>query len=195
MESDTAPRIKVIGVGDGGNHALDYIAAEELSGLALYAVNTHQQSTRPLNVIHVMIGKETTRGLGTGGSVEYGKRAALENEEELAQIMDGADRVFILAALGGGTGTGAGPIVAKLARASGAATFGIVSTPFTFEGSQRRQIAQSGLTAIESRVDSLITVEADRLIPLTRYRKAPILDEAFSLIARTMAWHVLSRLI
>jgi cell division protein FtsZ len=195
MDMETPPRIKVIGVGDGGNHALDYIAAEELSGLALFAVNTHQQSTRPLNVMHVMIGKETTRGLGAGGSMEYGKRAALENEEDLSQIMDGADRVFIIAALGGGTGSGAAPIVAKLARASGAATIGVVSTPFTFEGSQRRQIAQSGLTAIETRVDDLITVEADRLIPLTRYRKAPILDEAFSLIARTMAWHVLSRLV
>lgn len=195
MDVETPPRIKVIGVGDGGNHALDYIASEELSGLALYAVNTHQQSTRPLNVMHVLIGRETTRGLGAGGSMEYGKRAALENEEDLSRMMDGAARVFIIAALGGGTGSGAGSIIAKVAREAGAATIAVVSTPFTFEGSQRRQIAQAGLSAIENRVDELIVVDADRLIPLTRYRKAPILDEAFSLIARTIAWHVLSRLV
>lgn len=195
MDLETPARIRVMGVGDGGNRALDYIAAEDLSGITLTAINTHQQNTRPLNVNHVMIGLETTRGLGAGGSTEYGKRAALESENSLRQLMEGADRVFILAALGGGTGSGASPIITRLAREAGAATIAVVSQPFTFEGSQRRQIAHVGLTALENRVDELIVVEADRLIPLTRSRRAPVLDEAFSLVARCMAWHVLSRLI
>ncbi|MGA2873245.1 MAG: cell division protein FtsZ [Candidatus Dormibacteria bacterium] len=169
-------RIKVIGVGGGGSNAVNRMIRAKLRGVDFIAVNTDRQAldtSEAPSKIH--IGRKVTRGLGCGGDPEVGEMAAEESREELSSALHDADMVFVTAGLGGGTGTGAAPIIAELARSSGALTIGVVTKPFTFEGRKRMDTAERGMEALSGRVDTLITIPNDRLIAVTD-RKTTMLD-------------------
>ena len=173
-------RIKVIGVGGGGGNAVNRMIAAGVEGVEFVAVNTDGQAlVNHLAPMTVRIGDKLTKGLGAGGRPEVGERAAEETVEELADTVRGADMVFITAGMGGGTGTGASPIVAKLARETGALTVGVVTKPFDFEGAKRRRVADEGVAALKEHVDALITIPNQRLIQLVD-PKTPF-SEAFRL--------------
>lgn len=163
--------IKVVGVGGGGCNALTRMLATRQQHVEFIAVNTDLQalaaSAAPLTI---RIGDKLTRGLGAGGDRALGRRAAEESRDELGEALDGADMVFITAGLGGGTGTGAAPVIAQLARERGALAVGVVTTPFSFEGHYRRDAAEAGVRALKEQVDALITVPNDRLLHLTDKR-------------------------
>ena len=143
-------RIKVVGVGGGGCNAVDRMIDEGLQGVEFVAVNTDAQALMLSKAAtRVRIGEKLTRGLGSGGNPEMGRKAAEESAEELYEVLKGADMVFITAGMGGGTGTGAAPIVAQIAKEVGALTIGVVTRPFTFEGSRRIQSAEAGITKLK----------------------------------------------
>jgi cell division protein FtsZ len=170
--------IKVVGVGGGGCNAVDRMIKEGLSGVEFIAINTDAQALQLSNApIRVRIGEKLTRGLGSGGNPEQGRKAAEESGEELFQVLKGADMVFITAGMGGGTGTGACPIVAQVAKESGALTIGVVTRPFTFEGSRRIQSAESGIAKLKEQADTLIVIPNDRLLQIVDKRSN--LQEAF----------------
>src|SRR5512136_1419007 len=154
---ETFARIKVVGVGGGGSNAVNRMIDEGMAGVEFIAVNTDAQALLLSNAPkRVRIGDKATRGLGAGGNPELGQKAAEESGEDLYDIVRGADMVFIAAGLGGGTGTGAAPIVAKAARDNGALTIGVVTRPFTFEGARRQQNAEAGMNKLKEQVDTLI---------------------------------------
>ena len=158
-------RIKVIGVGGGGGNAVNRMIAAQVSGIEFWSINTDAQALTHTSAQKCLqIGQKLTRGLGAGGNPAIGQKAAEECRDELAAALDGADLVFITAGMGGGTGTGAAPIVAELAKEAGALTVGIVTRPFMFEGRRRASQAKQGLEALKSRVDTLITIPNDRLL-------------------------------
>ena len=170
--------IKVVGVGGGGCNAVDRMIKEGLSGVEFIAINTDAQALQLSNApIRVRIGEKLTRGLGSGGNPEQGRKAAEESGEELYQVLKGADMVFITSGMGGGTGTGACPIVAQVAKESGALTIGVVTRPFTFEGSRRIQSAESGIAKLKEQADTLIVIPNDRLLQIVDKRSN--LQEAF----------------
>lgn len=180
-ELETFAKIKVVGVGGGGNSAIGRMAESELRGIEFIAVNSDAQALHMCNVdkkIH--IGKELSRGLGAGMNPEVGRQAAEEDEEELRAALEGADMVFITCGLGGGTGTGASPKIAEIARDLGALTLGVVTKPFSFEGSQRREIANKGHIELEEKVDSLITIPNDKLLQIID-KKTSLVD-AFAVV-------------
>lgn len=176
--NNTSAKIKVIGVGGAGGNAVRRMIEAALTGIEFYAVNTDSQA---LNSCHgaelVQIGVQTTKGLGAGADPEVGKRAAEEDRERLQDIVDSAHMVFVAAGMGGGTGTGAAPIVASLAKEKGALTIGVVTRPFDFEGRHRAEKAEIGLKELRDSADSVIVVPNQRLID-TFDRKLPI-PEAF----------------
>ncbi len=173
-------RIKVIGVGGGGTNAVDRMIAAGVQGVEFIAVNTDAQHlNRCLAPIRVRIGDKLTRGLGSGGNPEIGRKAAEESIEELREVVKGADMVFITAGMGGGTGTGASPVVARLAKEEGALTIGVVTRPFRFEGLRRAQVAEEGILALKGEVDTLIVIPNDRLLEITDRRVS--LQDAFRL--------------
>ncbi len=173
-------RIKVIGVGGGGSNAVNRMIDEGMAGVEFMAVNTDAQALLLSNAPkRVRIGEKSTRGLGAGGNPEVGQKAAEESAEELYEMMRGADMVFIAAGLGGGTGTGAAPIVAKAARDNGALTIGVVTRPFTFEGSRRQQNAEAGMNKLKEQVDTLIVIPNDRLLQMVDKRVS--LQDSFRL--------------
>jgi cell division protein FtsZ len=163
--------IKVVGIGGAGNNTIDRMIETGVQGIDFIAVNTDVQALdRSTARKRVQIGDRLTRGLGTGGDPRLGERAAETAADALAEAMAGADMVFLTAGLGGGTGTGAAPIVAELAQQSGALTVGIVTLPFSFEGTRRRNLAFAGLDRLKPLLDSVIVVSNDRLLqvaPLT----------------------------
>jgi len=164
-EIETYARIKVIGVGGGGGKAVSRMIDHKINGVDFLAINTDAQDlhyTKSKNKIH--IGKNLTRGLGAGMNPEVGKQAAEENRDEIHEALKGADMVFLTCGLGGGTGSGASPIVAEVSRDSGALTIGVVTKPFTFEGAQRSRIAEEAWAMLKERVDALITINNDRLL-------------------------------
>lgn len=165
MELDQFANIKVIGVGGGGNNAVNRMITAGLKGVEFIAVNTDAQA---LYLSHasqkIQIGAKLTKGLGAGANPEIGQKAAEENREELLQILKGADMVFVTAGMGGGTGTGAAPIVAEVAKEIGALTVGVVTKPFTFEGRKRLTQAELGINNLKDKVDTLITIPNDRLL-------------------------------
>ncbi len=180
-ELETFAKIKVVGVGGGGNSAIGRMAESELRGIEFIAVNSDAQALHMCNVdkkIH--IGKELSRGLGAGMNPEVGRQAAEEDEDELRAALEGADMVFITCGLGGGTGTGASPKIAEIARDLGALTLGVVTKPFSFEGSQRREIANKGHIELEEKVDSLITIPNDKLLQIID-KKTSLVD-AFAVV-------------
>ena len=149
-------QIKVVGVGGGGNNAVNRMINEGLGGVDFIAVNTDNQALMMSQAkTRVHIGEKLTRGLGAGGNPEIGRKAAEESQEELYEVLRGADMVFIACGMGGGTGTGASPIIAQIAKELGALTIGVVTRPFTFEGSRRGQFANAGIENLKSQVDTI----------------------------------------
>ncbi|MBT9259356.1 MAG: cell division protein FtsZ [Clostridiales bacterium] len=172
--------IKVVGVGGGGTNAVNRMIRAGLRGVEFIAINTDAQALALSEAAtKIQIGKELTRGLGAGANPEIGARAAEESQEEIAQALKGADMVFITAGMGGGTGTGASPIIARLAKSSGALTVGVVTKPFTFEGRRRMQQALEGIAHLKENVDTLITIPNDRLLQIAERRTTMV--EAFRL--------------
>ena len=173
-------QIRVIGVGGGGSNAVNRMIQANMVGIEFIAVNTDAQALLLTDAPHhIRIGDKLTRGLGAGGNPSIGAKAAEENAEELYEVLKGSDMVFITAGMGGGTGTGASPIVAQIAREAGALTVGVVTKPFTFEGNKRRLAAEEGIANLKQHVDTLITVPNDRLLQVAD-KKMP-LSEAFRL--------------
>lgn len=180
-EVETFAKIKVIGVGGSGGSAINRMIATKIRGVEFVAVNTDAQAlhhNEAPNKIH--IGKNTTRGLGAGMDPELGKTAAEEEQEELEEMVHDADMVFITCGLGGGTGTGASPIIADMAKKAGALTVAVVTKPFTFEGAQRRYIADQGMQDLADRVDTIITIPNDRLLQIID-KKTSLID-AFAVV-------------
>ena len=179
MNNNTAPvRIRVLGVGGAGGNAVARIASRNPLGLELLALNTDVQALGRMPSINTFaIGPTTTGGMGSGGDPAIGRKSIRESIEQVGQLVKDADLVFIAAGMGGGTGTGAAPMVADLARKSGALTVGVVTRPFTFEGTRRSELSEQGLSALSQKVDTIITVDNDRL--LSSLDGEPSLDEAF----------------
>lgn len=158
-------KIKVIGVGGGGGNAVNRMIASEVAGVEFWAVNTDAQSLLQSAAIkRFQMGQKLTKGLGAGGNPAIGQKAAEESRDEIAQAIEGADLVFITAGMGGGTGTGAAPIIAEVAKEAGALTVGVVTKPFTFEGKRRIHQAEEGIASLQSRVDTLIVIPNDKLL-------------------------------
>ncbi|TFH36470.1 MAG: cell division protein FtsZ [Anaerolineales bacterium] len=169
-------RIKVVGVGGGGSNAVNRMIEEGLSGIEFVAVNTDAQALLLSDApIRVRIGDKLTRGLGAGGNPEMGQKAAEESAEDLYEVLKGSDMVFIAAGIGGGTGTGAAPIIAQIAKEIGALTIGVVTRPFTFEGAKRAKSAEAGIDCLKEHVDTLIVIPNDRLLQIAD-KKASLHD-------------------
>ena len=163
-DSENFALIRVIGVGGGGSNAVNRMIRAELMGVEFIACNTDAQALLQSDAPHkIRIGDKLTRGLGAGGDSSVGKRAAEEDVEKIAEALAGSDMVFITAGLGGGTGSGAAPIVAQVARDAGALTVGVVTKPFAFEGARRRMNAEKAAEELREQVDTLITIPNDRL--------------------------------
>jgi cell division protein FtsZ len=173
---ETFAKIIVVGVGGSGGSAVSRMIERGLKGVEFIAVNTDAQALQHNPAKKKMhIGKSTTRGLGAGMDPNVGAKAAEETQEELLQLMKGADMVFVTCGLGGGTGSGAGPMIAGMAREAGALTVGVVTKPFAFEGEQRRQIAEGALNDMTDKVDTIITIPNDRLLQIID-KKTSLLD-------------------
>ena len=173
---DSLARIKVIGVGGGGSNAVDRMIQSNIAGLEFITVNTDAQALmRSLAPTRIRLGDKATKGLGSGGDPSLGEKAADENSEEVADALREADMVFIAAGLGGGTGTGAAPIIADIAADIGALTVAVVTRPFEFEGANRARIADEGVEELTSRVDTLITIPNDKILEIAD-QKMPITD-------------------
>ncbi len=173
--------IKVIGVGGGGSNAINRMIAAKVEGVDFIAVNTDAQALYHSQAPHrINIGKATTRGLGAGSDPGVGKKAAEESSEELKSALEGADMVFITCGMGGGTGTGAAPVIADIARELGILTVAVVTKPFAFEGARRSQVALQGMEDLKSKVDTLITIPNDRILSIID-KKTPLMD-AFTVV-------------
>jgi cell division protein FtsZ len=161
-------QIKVVGAGGGGSNAVDRMIEMGVQGVEFITVNTDAQALiHSLAPIRIQIGDKLTKGLGSGGNPVMGQKAAEESTEELYDVLKGADMVFITAGMGGGTGTGASPVIAQIAREIGALTVGVVTRPFTFEGAHRRKVAEQGIEQFKPTVDTLIVIPNDRLLQIT----------------------------
>lgn len=173
-------QIRVIGVGGGGSNAVNRMIQSNMTGIEFIAINTDAQALLLTDAPHrIRIGDKLTRGLGAGGNPSVGMKAAEENAEDIYEALKGSDMVFITAGMGGGTGTGASPVVAQIAREVGALTVGVVTRPFTFEGKRRSLSAEEGINNLKQHVDTLITVPNDRLLQVADKRTP--LAEAFRL--------------
>jgi cell division protein FtsZ len=171
LNSEAVARIKVVGVGGGGSNAVNRMIEEGLGGVEFISINTDAQALLLSNAPRrIRIGDKLTRGLGAGGNPEKGQKAAEESQEELYECLRGSDMVFITAGMGGGTGTGAAPIVAQIAKELGALTIGVVTRPFTFEGAKRTNAAESGISKLKEFVDTLIVIPNDRLLQIVDKR-------------------------
>jgi len=180
-EMNPVASIKVIGVGGGGNNAVNRMIKANLRGIEFIAVNTDAQALYHSEApIKINIGKATTRGLGAGSNPDVGRQAAEENAEEIRQALEGADMVFITCGMGGGTGTGGAPVIAEIAKDMGILTVAVVTRPFSFEGHRRRQQADDGLENLKSKVDTLITIPNDKILSIID-KKTPI-TEAFTVV-------------
>lgn len=176
---ETFARIKVVGIGGGGNKAIQRMMASKIHGVEFIAVNLDAQDLNTANSpIKILIGKNITRGLGAGMNPEIGRQAAEDSKDEINDAVKGSDMVFITCGMGGGTGTGASPVIAEIARQAGALTVGVVTKPFSFEGAARSRIAEEGWQLLREKVDALITIPNDRLLSIID-RKTPLL-EAFA---------------
>ncbi|KAL4587611.1 hypothetical protein LXL04_000483 [Taraxacum kok-saghyz] len=175
-------KIKVIGVGGGGSNAVNRMIENAMKGVEFYIVNTDVQALKMSPVFpnhRLQIGQELTRGLGAGGNPDVGMNAAKESRESIEEALNGSDMVFVTAGMGGGTGTGAGPIIAGVAKSMGILTVGIVTTPFSFEGRRRAVQAQEGIALLRENVDTLIVIPNDKL--LTAISPSTPVTEAFNL--------------
>lgn len=170
-------KIKVIGVGGGGNNAVNRMVTDGVKGVDFYVANTDAQVLKGITGVNkIFLGRDITQGLGAGGNPEIGRKAAQESENEIREALADANMVFVAAGMGGGTGTGGAPVVAKIARDLGALTVGVVTSPFTFEGPRRKRQAFAGLEELRKNVDSIIVVSNDRLLEVIGNRP---MNEAF----------------
>jgi len=173
---DQLATIKVIGVGGGGNNAVNRMIEHGVEGVEFIAVNTDSQALNlSMAEVKLQIGGKLTRGLGAGANPEVGKKAAEESKEQLEEVLQGADMIFVTAGMGGGTGTGAAPIIAQIAKDLGALTVGVVTRPFSFEGRRRATAAIGGIEALKSAVDTLIVIPNDRLLEIVD-KNTPMLE-------------------
>ena len=180
IQTETFARIKVVGVGGGGSNAVNRMIEEGIQGVEFVAINTDAQALMLAKApTRVRIGNKLTRGLGAGGNPEVGRKSAEESAEDLYNAMKGADMVFITAGLGGGTGTGAAPIVAQISREVGALTIGVVTRPFTFEGNRRMQSCETGMSKLKEHTDTLIVIPNDRLLQIMDKRTS--LNDSFKM--------------
>ena len=165
--TDGLPPIKVVGVGGGGCNAVNRMIAEQIPGVQFVAVNTDAQALQGSSAeVKIRVGDKLTKGLGVGGDPSKGLRAAEESRDELLEAVRGCEMVFVTAGMGGGTGTGAAPMVAEVAKEAGALTIGVVTKPFGFEGAKRRQQAEEGIQRLQEKVDTLIVIPNDRLLQI-----------------------------
>ena len=166
-QTESFARIKVVGIGGGGCNAVNRMIAEGLQGIEFISINTDAQALLKSQAqTRVRIGDKSTRGLGAGGDPKIGQAAAEESAEELYEVLKGADMVFVTAGLGGGTGTGAAPVVAQIAKEIGALTIGVVTRPFSFEGAHRSRSAEQGAMRLKEHADTLIVIPNDRLLQI-----------------------------
>jgi len=173
-------RIKVIGLGGGGCNAITRMVQEEIQGVEFIAMNTDAQAMALTEApIRIQLGEKLTKGLGVGGDNGLGQKAAEESRDELKEILTGADMVFITCGMGGGTGTGAAPVIAEISKQTGALTIAVVTKPFSFEGTHRCEVADEGITQLLTKVDTLIIIPNDRLLNLCDQKTG--VDSAFKL--------------
>ncbi|MDD5551852.1 MAG: cell division protein FtsZ [Candidatus Pacebacteria bacterium] len=185
-EIESFARIKVIGVGGGGCNSVSRMVRQKIKGIDFIGINTDAQALHHCKAPEkILIGKSVTRGLGAGMNIETGRQACEESREEVEETLKGADMVFITAGLGGGTGTPSAPIVADIARNTGALTVAIVTKPFSFEGEQRASIAEDGLSELKDKVDSLIVIPNDKV--LTTIDEKVTLINAFSYVDNVLS--------
>lgn len=171
MDTEQFAQIKVVGVGGGGNNAVNRMIEANLKGVQFIAINTDKQALYNSKAEYkIQIGEKLTRGLGAGANPEIGSKAAEESRDDVYQALQGADMVFVTAGMGGGTGTGAAPIVAQIAKEMGILTVGVVTKPFTFEGRRRMLHADKGIEELRKRVDTLVTIPNDRLLQVVEKR-------------------------
>lgn len=176
FEMESLAQIKVIGVGGGGSNAVNRMIENGVQGVEFITVNTDAQALHLAKSEHkLQIGDKLTRGLGAGANPDVGKKAAEESRDLIANTLKGADMVFVTAGMGGGTGTGAAPVIAEIARECGALTVGVVTRPFTFEGRKRSSQAELGIEALKEKVDTLIVIPNDRLLEIVD-KKTPMLE-------------------
>lgn len=167
LDVENFARIKVLGVGGGGSNAINRMIEEGLRGVEFIAINTDAQALMLANSPNrVRIGDKLTKGLGSGGDPAIGTKAAEESSDELYETLSGSDMVFITAGMGGGTGTGAASVIARIAKETGALTIGVVTKPFSFEGAKRRRVADEGIENLKQHVDTLIVIPNDRLLEI-----------------------------
>ena len=170
--SDTAVNIRVIGVGGGGGNAVNRMITGGVRGIDFVAVNTDKQCLNySAATMKLQIGDKLTRGLGAGGKPEVGCKAAQESEDEIRKMLEGADMVFITAGMGGGTGTGGAPVVARIAKDMGILTVGVVTRPFNFEGRRRIDQANAGISDLKEQVDALVVIPNERLKLVSEQKK------------------------
>ncbi len=173
--------IRVVGVGGGGSNTVQRMINSKMRGVEFIAINTDAQALANNDAsVKIQIGKETTRGLGSGADPEIGRHSAEENKEEIYETLKGSDMVFVTCGMGGGTGTGASPFVAEIAKELGALTVGVVTKPFSFEGQRRRKVAELGIQELKEKVDTLITIPNDRLLQVID--KKTSLFDAFGVV-------------
>jgi len=178
--SPNPARIKVIGLGGGGCNAITRMVREQIRGVEFIGMNTDAQALSITEApIRVQLGEKLTKGLGVGGDHEMGQKAAEENRDEVKELLSGADMVFITCGMGGGTGTGAAPVVAEVSKQAGALTIAVVTKPFTFEGVHRNEVADDGIVRLLGKVDTLIIIPNDRLLDLCDQKT--VVDNAFKL--------------
>lgn len=167
MDQDDFAKIKVVGVGGGGNNAVNRMIEAGVKGVEFLVFNTDRQALKNSNAeTKIQLGEKITKGLGAGANPEIGEQAAEESLDEIREALDGADMVFITAGMGGGTGTGAAPVIADVAKELGLLTVGVVTKPFTFEGRKRAKSAESGINALKGKVDTLVIIPNDRLLSI-----------------------------
>ena len=184
-EQNKGLKIKVIGVGGAGNNAVNRMIEEKVKGVSFYLLNTETGTLKRAKTNNILqLGVETTKGLGAGANENVGAKAAMENREEIKQILQGADMVFITAGMGGGTGTGAAPVVAEIAKEMGILTIGIVTRPFQFEGKARKVRAEYGIQKLRENVDDLIVILNDNLLKITDEKIT--LNNAFSMADKVL---------
>src|SRR5678815_1866952 len=173
-----AARIKVIGIGGGGGNAVNTMIGSRLSGVDFMVANTDAQSLQASQApVRIQLGNMVTKGLGAGANPEIGRRAALEDQEQIREYLEGSDMIFIAAGMGGGTGRGGAPVIARLAREVGALTVGVVTKPFIFEGKKRMRQADDGIEELKQCVDTLIVIPNQRLLSIAA--KTTTMLEAF----------------
>jgi cell division protein FtsZ len=178
--SPNPAKIKVCGLGGGGCNAITRMVREQIQGVEFIGMNTDAQALSITEApIRVQLGEKLTRGLGVGGDHNMGQKAAEESREEIVELLDGSDMVFVTCGMGGGTGTGAAPVVAEAAKQTGALTIAVVTKPFTFEGTHRTEVAEDGIVRLLGKVDTLIIIPNDKLLDLCD--QSTVVDNAFKL--------------